>query len=136
MDDTDLAGPLLFCVLFPVFLLFSGKVHFDAIYGIAVFGIFGAYLLLNVMGESALTIAQAASVLGYCILPMVMLAFLSMLVKLQNPVGYAVSGGCVLWCTGIASKMFVSMLTMRNQFFLVAYPIFLFYAAFALMTIF
>lgn len=88
------------------------------------------------MSEVTISIAQAASVLGYCMLPMVMLAFGSMFVKLRNPLGYICAIGCVLWCTGVASKMFVSVLSMRNQFFLVAYPIFLFYAAFALMTIF
>ncbi|EHL01712.1 putative protein transport protein yip1 [Glarea lozoyensis 74030] len=28
MDDSDLAGPILFFLLFGTFLLFSGKVHF------------------------------------------------------------------------------------------------------------
>ena len=136
MDDTDLAGPLLFCVLFPIFLLFSGKVHFDAIYGIALIGMIGTYLLLNVMSTVPISIAQSGSVLGYCMLPMLMLAFMSMFARLTNPAGYGIASGCIVWCTGVASKMFVAMLGMKNQTFLVAYPIFLFYAAFALMTVF
>ncbi|KAL8932909.1 MAG: hypothetical protein Q9216_006621, partial [Gyalolechia sp. 2 TL-2023] len=36
MDDSDLAGPILFFLLFGTFLLFSGKVHFGYIYGLAL----------------------------------------------------------------------------------------------------
>ncbi|KAL9598346.1 MAG: hypothetical protein Q9219_004574 [cf. Caloplaca sp. 3 TL-2023] len=36
MDDSDLAGPVLFFLLFGTFLLFSGKVHFGYIYGLAL----------------------------------------------------------------------------------------------------
>ena len=31
MDDTDLAGPLLFCFVFGVLLLFSGKCQFSVL---------------------------------------------------------------------------------------------------------
>ena len=33
LDDTDLAGPLCFCLLLGACLLLSGKVHFGYIYG-------------------------------------------------------------------------------------------------------
>ncbi|KAI4179645.1 MAG: hypothetical protein L6R41_007715 [Letrouitia leprolyta] len=39
MDDSDLAGPILFFLLFGTFLLFSGKVHFGYIYGLALWDV-------------------------------------------------------------------------------------------------
>ncbi|KAJ3100931.1 pre-mRNA-splicing factor cwc22 [Phlyctochytrium planicorne] len=77
MDDTDLAGPLIFCFLFGGFLLFSGKVHFGYIYGIAMLGWFSMYAILNLMNEQGVDGYRTASVLGYCLLPMVLLSFLS-----------------------------------------------------------
>ena len=38
MDDSDLYGAILYIVLYGTFLLFSGKVFYGYIYGVAVFG--------------------------------------------------------------------------------------------------
>lgn len=38
LKDSDLAGPLVFCLAFGCFLLLSGKVSFGYIYGIGVMG--------------------------------------------------------------------------------------------------
>jgi hypothetical protein len=43
MDDSDLAGPLVFCLLFGAFLMASGKLQFGFIYGVAVLGCAGLY---------------------------------------------------------------------------------------------
>ena len=43
MDDADLIGPMVFCLLFGGFLLASGKLQFGYIYGIAVLGCLGLY---------------------------------------------------------------------------------------------
>jgi hypothetical protein len=42
----------------------------------------------------------------------------------------------VIWCTYCASLMFVTGLSMKEQRWLVSYPILLIYSGFALMTIF
>ncbi|CEG75628.1 Putative Yip1 domain family, member 5 [Rhizopus microsporus] len=77
MDDTDLAGPLLFIFLFGTFLLLSRKAHFGYIYGVGVLGVLSIYLILNLMSENGIDGSRTASVLGYCLLPMVMLSGLS-----------------------------------------------------------
>lgn len=156
MDDADLAGPFLYCILFPIFLLFSGKVHFSAIYGVALFGWSAIWVLMNSMYSPNTLDASAgyrdhsgsqsqsrgidgsrtASVLGYCMLPMLFLAATSMFLRLNSILGYVLGLCSTLWCTTSASTMFVAVLAMRNQYCLVAYPIFLFYSAFALMTLF
>ncbi|KAH9507854.1 Protein yipf5 [Bulinus truncatus] len=38
MQDTDLAGPLVFCMAFGGSLLLAGKIHFGYIYGIGLVG--------------------------------------------------------------------------------------------------
>ena len=70
MDDTDLAGPLLFCFVFGVLLLFSGKSQFGYVYGVGLMGVISIYLLLNLMSEGGIDASRVTSVLGYCLLPL------------------------------------------------------------------
>lgn len=138
MDDTDLAGPLLFCLLFGTSLLLAGKVHFGYIYGVALLGWASLYGLLNAMAErdNGIDTLRTASVLGYCLLPMVLLSLASVILSLRGVLGLISGGLAVLWCSISSSNMFVSALSMREQRILVAYPVALFYFCFALMTIF
>ncbi|KAI8639262.1 hypothetical protein BD408DRAFT_435288 [Parasitella parasitica] len=91
MDDTDLAGPLLFIFLFGTFLLLSRKAHFGYIYGVGVMGVVSIYLILNMMSENGIDWSRTASVLGYCLLPMVMLSGFSVVLKLDNIIGTALT---------------------------------------------
>jgi protein YIPF5/7 len=52
MDDSDIAGPLLFFFLFGTFLLFSSQVHFGYIYGLAGLGSTSLHLILSLMSPS------------------------------------------------------------------------------------
>ncbi|KAF6835601.1 golgi membrane protein [Colletotrichum plurivorum] len=49
MDDSDIFGPIFFLVLFGTFLLFSGKVHFGYIYGLALLGSTSLHVILSLM---------------------------------------------------------------------------------------
>ncbi|CAG8433488.1 6714_t:CDS:2 [Ambispora gerdemannii] len=131
MDDTDLAGPLLFCLIFG-----TGKVHFGYIYGVAVLGWLSIYLILNMMSESGVDGYRTASVLGYCLLPLVLLSLIGVVVPLSGPIGLVASGLAIGWCTYSSSTMFVTVLQMSEQRLLVGYPVGLLYVCFALMTIF
>ncbi|KAG1591647.1 hypothetical protein G6F48_003162 [Rhizopus delemar] len=123
MDDTDLAGPLLFIFLFGTFLLLSRKAHFGYIYGVGVLGVVSIYLILNLMSENGIDESRTASVLGYCLLPMVMLSGLSVVLKLDNIIGTLLTIVSILWCTYSSSGMFTSVLHMSEQRILVAYPV-------------
>lgn len=136
MQDTDLAGPLVFCFAFGGSLLLSGKVHFGYIYGIGVVGCLAMYALLNLMSLVSVSVSCIVSVLGYCLLPMVLLSFFSVVMSLQGMLGTALTVVCVVWCSISASKLFVSALTMDRQQLLVAYPCALVYGVFALLTVF
>jgi hypothetical protein len=134
--DSDLAGPLVFCLAFGFLLLFVGKVHFNYIYGIGVLGCIAMYGLLSMMSMAPVPFTVIVSVLGYCILPIVMLSALSVVISLQGVVGNVFSAAAVLWCALSASKLFVTAFNMEQQQLLVAYPCSLVYAVFALITMF
>ncbi|KNZ50452.1 hypothetical protein VP01_441g5 [Puccinia sorghi] len=150
MDDADLAGPLVFCFCFGMFLLFSGKPQFGYIYGLALLGDLSFYLLLNLMSETGIDAYRVASVLGYCLLPLVLLSLVTVVVSMEwkyltnghefffhsGYLGYILSILSILWCSYSASGMFVSVLRMSEQRLLVAYPVSLFYATFALLSVF
>lgn len=136
MLDADLAGPLLFCLVFGATLLLQGKVQFGFIYGIGVLGCVGIYSLLNMM-TGGISIITTVSILGYCLLPIVILSSISVLVPMSSGViGICISFAIVGWCSFSAAKLFVRTLEMDHQQFLVAYPCALFYAVFLLLTMY
>jgi len=136
MDDADLAGPLLFCFCFATFLLFSGKTQFGYIYGVGLLGSTAIYTLLNLMSLQGIDAYRVASVLGYCLLPMVGVGAVSVMVTLNGTIGYFLSLLSILWCTYAASGIFVAVLRMSDQRLLVAYPVGLLYGCFALLSVF
>ena len=138
LHDSDLAGPLVFCLAFGFFLLVSGKVHFGYIYGFGLLGCLSIYMLLNLMAppEVDLTIGCTVSVLGYCLLPMVVLSGLSIVISLKAIIGTISAFLAIFWCALSASKLFVIALSLHNQQALIAYPCALLYGVFALLTVF
>ena len=94
------------------------------------------YALLNLMSMTGIDLARTASILGYCLLPIVLVAGLGILLPLKGLLGYILAGGSVLWCAKSAALMFVSALALRDQMILIMYPAALFYASFALLALF
>ena len=170
MDDSDLAGPILFFLLFGTFLLFSGKVHFGYIYGLALLGSTSLHAILSLMTppdipaanpayggtpaypdggggtataagaqdhvSSTLTFARSASVLGYCLLPLVATSLAGIVMPMDTKAGIVVTSAAILWCTVSSSGMFCAVGRMRGMRALVAYPLALFYVGFGIMAIF
>ncbi|KAK5130921.1 putative Golgi membrane protein [Cryomyces antarcticus] len=162
MDDSDLAGPILFFLLFGTFLLFSGKVHFGYIYGLALLGSVSLHAILSLMSppldpstsssssadsgphhttgsahfSSTLTLARSASVLGYCLLPLVIASLVGILVPMDTLFGYLFTSAAICWCTYSSSAMFCAVGRMSAMRGLVAYPLCLFYVGFGIMSIF
>jgi hypothetical protein len=135
-DEPDMAGPLLYAFLLGMALLLRGKVHFGVIYGIAIVGCLSIYLVLNLMAGRELDLYRIVSVLGYGLLPIVVLAFLVLLVP---PLAFRaiMAGVAVLWCTSTASRIFTAVLAIpAGNWPLVAYPVGLWYTSFALITVF
>lgn len=137
MPDADLAGPILFVLLFGTLLLLAGKVQFGYIYGVGLFGTISLHYLFKLMlTEVYIDLARSASVIGYCLLPLVMISVGGVFILLDNVVGYVLSAIAVFWCTYSASGFFVSALKLHNVRPLIAYPLAMFYSVFALMAIF
>eukprot|EP00041_Stephanoeca_diplocostata_P005518 m.63378 g.63378 ORF g.63378 m.63378 type:complete len:285 (-) comp15833_c0_seq1:138-992(-) len=136
MVETDLAGPLVFCLMFGSTMLASGRIQFGYIYAVAMLGSVGLYLILNLMSEKDISVGQVASVLGYCLLPMVILSAIGIVLPLNSTIGGLLSCAFVLWCAHSASKMFAAGLHMGAQQLLIAYPCLLLYGVFAMLTVF
>lgn len=88
------------------------------------------------MSETGIDAYRTASVLGYCLLPMVGLGSVGMAVGIDHVIGYVLATASIVWCTHSASAIFVAVLRMDHQRLLVAYPVGLFYACFSLLSIF
>ncbi|KAM7537220.1 hypothetical protein Aperf_G00000064643 [Anoplocephala perfoliata] len=91
LEDKDLAGPLVFCLIFGGTLLLAGKVHFNYIYGIGLLGCLGIYTLLSLMTPEGVAPTCVVSVLGYCMLPMCILSTISIIFSLKCVLIYIVS---------------------------------------------
>ncbi|XP_067387254.1 protein YIPF7 isoform X2 [Emydura macquarii macquarii] len=136
MNETDLTGPMIFCLALGATLLLAGKVHFGYVYGISAVGCLGIHALLNLMSIAGVSYGCVASVLGYCLLPMVVLSSYAVFFSLQGILGTLLALIIIGWCSLSASKIFISALAMEGQQLLVAYPCALLYGLFALLSIF
>ena len=138
IDDADLAGPLVFALLLGSCLLLAGKVHFGYIYGFSVFGSLGFNSVLSLLHHQPISYWLTCSVLGYCLLPVIALAVVSIVLSLKGFVGLLLSAGAICWSSFSAVRMFDAKLRLaaHDQFYLVAYPLVLLYSCFTLITIF
>ncbi|OWR48221.1 protein YIPF5 homolog [Danaus plexippus] len=139
LKDTDIAGPIAFCLALAVCLFLSGnKAHFGYVYGLSLMSVFLMYFLLSLMSrtEGVFTIYSVASVLGYCMLPMVALAGLGIFITLDGNIGYILSAIAVIWSALSASRLFVTMSGDAEQRPLIAYPCALVNGVFALLVLF
>lgn len=136
MNETDLAGPMVFCLAFGATLLLSGKIQFGYVYGISAIGCLAMYCLLNLMSMTGVSFGCVASVLGYCLLPMILLSSFGVIFSLQGMMGVILTAAIIGWCSFSASKIFISALAMDGQQLLVAYPCALLYGVFALISVF
>lgn len=146
-DDADMTGPVLLCLLLGFLLLLQRKIQFGVIYGQATFGCVAIYLIFNLMSgngsgsktsiNSGIDLYRVTSILGYSMLPMVLLSLFAIFIPLRyRAVAISLGFSCIVWSTTMASKIFVAVLAMHEQFWLVWYPLFLLYTSFAFITVF
>ena len=136
-SDWDMGGPLAILTLMCIFLMLAGKVHFGYIYGVGIVGCTGAWLLVNAISpKGGIDLFTTISILGYGLLPTVLLAAAGVVVRLQSTMGAVFSIITVMWCTATASRFFEVGVDLDNQRWLVAYPIGLIYVCFATLTVF
>lgn len=136
INDCDMAGPLCFVLTLGATLMLRGKLHFGYIYGISIIGSVVMYGLLNLMCPRGIDIYRTTSVLGYCLLPMVIFSALAVVISMQGAVGLVFGPLSIGWCSYSAAAMFVAILHDDDQKWLIRYPVCLLYTTFALITVF
>merc|ERR1711862_968384 len=108
--EGDLTGPLIILASLMFALMLQGKVHIEYVYGLSVTGWLFSYLIINLMAQQGgIDLYCAASMFGYSLLPVVLLATLAVVLNLQAH-GWIVTllgTGTVGWCMATSSK-FVS----------------------------
>jgi len=142
MQDLDVGGPLLFSTILGIsHLLWHGKVHFGIILGWSVLAAIALWFVAkNIAGDSpdvgACDLYSCYCVLGYCLLPMVAFSIFSIFIP-RGLLGVGAGTLTVIWCTALAAKLLVrrSPVLLQHRT-LVAYPCFLTYTAFALLTLY
>lgn len=137
LEDLDLSGPLAIILALSMCLLLAGKITFSYVYGFGVTGCVLIWGLINLMSQKGgIDVYRTMSVLGYGLIPVVIMAFLGIFVSLQSTFGTVLAGGCIAWSTATASRFFATANSMAQQRWLVAYPVGLFYLCFSLITVF
>jgi hypothetical protein len=94
------------------------------------------YSILNLMAFKSIDLIRTASVLGYCLLPLVATSALGVVLSMDNALGYVLSAFTIFWCTYSSSGIFVTYLQLSEMRVLVAYPLALFYGVFSIMSLF
>lgn len=61
----------------------SGRPQFGYIYGVGLLGVLSIYSLLNLMSPHGIPFTRVASVLGYCLLPLVLMSGLSVGISME-----------------------------------------------------
>jgi hypothetical protein len=140
VEDSDVAGPLVFTQLLGFMLTLQGKLHFGAIYGLSMLGILLSQCLLSLMSDEPVQLQLVISTLGYCLLPNAVLAvfstrhywFVGRSAGIVLPLALAI----IAWSAWCATSMFTQAFRLQHCRFLILYPATLFYAVFAALTIF
>lgn len=86
--------------------------------------------------SATLTFPRSASVLGYCLLPLVITSLFGVVMPMDTPLGIIFTTLAIVWSTYSASGMFCAVGRMKGMRALVAYPLGLFYVGFGIMGIF
>lgn len=86
--------------------------------------------------SATLTWSRSASVLGYCIIPLLFVSLVGVFRPMDTPLGIVMTSAAIMWCTYSASGMFCAVGRLRSMRGLVAYPLALFYVGFGIMAIF
>ena len=137
LKDSDMAGPLLIFVLFAFSLVLQYKINFGYIYGISLFGSVLIFLLLNLMCKNnGILLYNTISVLGYCLIPIVLLSFIAVFFDMKNILGGLLPLVGIILSSLNASRFFEIGLEMYSQRWLIFYPVALFYTCFVLVTIY
>ena len=86
--------------------------------------------------QNGIILYNTISVLGYCLIPIVLLSFIAVFMDMKNIIGGIISTIAIVLSSLNASRFFEIGLDMHSQRWLIFYPVALFYICFVLVTIY
>ena len=90
--NPDLAGPIFIAFTFGFLILLSGQLHLGDIYALFIFGNLGLFMLFNFMNKVGnVSLYSVMSILGYCLLPMLVLGLIGVVFRLRSAFGIIAS---------------------------------------------
>lgn len=138
-EHADLSGPFIFLMAFGLFQLLAGKLHFGIILGWVTVSALFLYVVFNMLAgrNGNLDLYRCLSLIGYCMLPIVILSALALFVPQGGMVIYAVTGFFVVWSTRVCTRLLVELASCGDEHRgLIAYACFLIYVLFSLLVVF
>jgi len=137
LEDADLSGPFIIAMGMGVCNMLAGKLQIGYIWGFFMVGCISIYMLINVMSQrNGIDLYRTASILGYGLIPIDLLAFIGIFMSLKSTFGLVAAMAMVFWATATTSKFFETAISMKQQRWLVAYPVCLVYTAFTMLSVF
>ncbi|OAY42890.1 protein YIPF5 homolog [Manihot esculenta] len=138
-QDSDLSGPFFLYFSLCLFQLLAGKFQFGVILGWIVVSSIFLYVVFNMLAgrNGNLNLHTCTSVLGYCLLPVVMLSAFSLFTPQGGPIIFIIAGVFVIWATRACTNLMVAVADGGEEHRgLIAYACFLIYTLFSLLVIF
>ncbi|CAI9091341.1 OLC1v1026349C1 [Oldenlandia corymbosa var. corymbosa] len=138
-NNADLSGPFLFLMAFGLFQLLAGKLHFGIILGWVTVASLFIYVVFNMLAgrNGNLDLYRCLSLIGYCMLPIVMLSAVALFVPQGGMVIMLMSGVFVIWSTRVCTRLLVELASYGDEHRgLIAYACFLIYSLFSLLVMF
>ncbi|KAJ9546160.1 hypothetical protein OSB04_025867 [Centaurea solstitialis] len=138
-EDADLSGPILFIMAFGLFQLLAGKLHFGIIFGWTTVASLFLYVVFNMLAgrNGNLDLYRCLSLIGYCMLPIVMLSAVSLFVPQGGVLIFGMTAVFVVWATRVCTSLLVELASCGDEHRgLIAYACFLIYTLFSLLVVF
>eukprot|EP00929_Paragymnodinium_shiwhaense_P069195 TRINITY_DN34906_c0_g1_i1.p1 TRINITY_DN34906_c0_g1~~TRINITY_DN34906_c0_g1_i1.p1 ORF type:complete len:323 (-),score=62.27 TRINITY_DN34906_c0_g1_i1:216-1184(-) len=137
LRDSDLSGPAIIVGALCLCLLLRGRLILGYVYGFSAYGCFGMWGIINVMSQrGGIDLYSTGSILLYGLIPIVIVALISVVLNLNSSAGAVVATLCIIWASAASSRFFAYGFLRPEQKWLVAYPVCLFYVCFCLLAVF
>jgi len=138
-QDGELVGPVCLLLALGGEMVLTGKLQFGYIYIYGLFGCIAMTFVVNLISPTeSISFWTVTSIMGYALLPVNILALVKIvvvnLINLQT-LGNILGTLTVLWSTLASTRLLELGCHLRDQRYLILYPLLLFYSAFVMMTI-
>ncbi|CAL5363347.1 unnamed protein product [Camellia sinensis] len=116
-EDADLSGPFLFVMAFGLFQLLAGKLHFGILLGWVTVSALFLYIVFNMLAgrNGNLDLYRCVSLIGYCMLPMVILSAIGLFLPQGGAAIFVIAGVFVIWSTRVCTRLLVELASCGDE---------------------